>query len=327
MTDRKLRLAVLGAGGLGRSMVRLAEQKPGIVLVSICDSTGVAIDPEGLVSEDVLAAAEGGAVADTPRAGRRVRDPLGEMIAARDIIDTCAAHRVKLCINHQRRYASTERKAKELIRDGLLGRIFRIKVRHAVDCAKWLNAQAGWRTDAAVSGGGIWLLWGVHYADLLRFLTGEEAESVYARVRNVACPDIETEDDAFGLVQMSGGVLGEVEVSAAWKSAAPAGSGPAGEMVEIYGTEGSLTYSRTEGVMRLASSRLAAPGAETLNVAGGAADWADAQRMLHEAFLTSITRDAPVPVTGDDGQRALEIILAGYTSSRQDRPVPLPLTR
>jgi hypothetical protein len=87
MTDRKLRLAVLGAGGLGRSMVRLAEQKPGVVLVAICDSTGVAIDPGGLVSDDVLAAAERGAVGDAPKAGRRVPDPLGEMIAARDTID------------------------------------------------------------------------------------------------------------------------------------------------------------------------------------------------------------------------------------------------
>jgi len=262
------------------------------------------------------------AAAQAARAGRHIllEKPIATTLeAARDIIDTCAAHRVKLCIGHQRRYASTERRAKEILAAGRLGRLFRVKVRHTTDCVSWLNGQAGWRTDAAVAGGGIWLLWGVHYTDLLRWLTGVEAVSVFARVRNVACPDIATEDDAFALVEMTEGIFGEVEVSAARRAVEPAAHGPVGEMVEIYGSEGTLVWSRTEGVLRLATKH----GTDVITVPGGREDWGDAERRLHEAFVDCIERDLEPPVTGDDGLRALEIVLAGYRSSDEGCAVPL----
>ncbi|MFQ6098686.1 MAG: saccharopine dehydrogenase-like oxidoreductase [Armatimonadota bacterium] len=87
MNERTIRLAILGAGGLGQSMVRLIEHKPNISLTAICDSTGVAIDPDGLAGQDVVAAAEAGSVAQTANAGRMSDDPLGDVIAAGDCID------------------------------------------------------------------------------------------------------------------------------------------------------------------------------------------------------------------------------------------------
>ena len=89
MKQRTIKLAVLGAGGLGRSMVALLEHKPNVKLVAICDSTGLAADERGLELKDVARAAGVGVVGSTPgpagRGGGSVgglsKDSLGEVIA------------------------------------------------------------------------------------------------------------------------------------------------------------------------------------------------------------------------------------------------------
>ena len=43
-----VRIAVLGAGGLGRAACRIIAQKRELRLTAICDSTGYAVDPDGL---------------------------------------------------------------------------------------------------------------------------------------------------------------------------------------------------------------------------------------------------------------------------------------
>ena len=49
----RIRVAVLGAGGLGRAACRIIGMKRELRLVAICDSHGVLVDPEGLSCEDL----------------------------------------------------------------------------------------------------------------------------------------------------------------------------------------------------------------------------------------------------------------------------------
>ena len=43
------------------------------------------------------------------------------------------------------------------------------------------------------------------------------------------------------------------------------------------------------------------------------------------AFAQAIARGEPVPITGEDGLRAMEVALAAYRSAEQTTPVSLPL--
>ena len=43
-------------------------------------------------------------------------------------------------------------------------------------------------------------------------------------------------------------------------------------------------------------------------------------------FVRIIREDAPVPITGYDGLKAMEIALAAYRSAEEGEPVSLPLT-
>src|SRR3989338_3047940 len=52
-TERPMRIAVLGAGGLGKAACRIIHLKRELQLVAICDSQGVLYDPAGLPCEEM----------------------------------------------------------------------------------------------------------------------------------------------------------------------------------------------------------------------------------------------------------------------------------
>jgi len=85
MADVK-RIAVLGAGGLGRNMARLLEQKKEMRLVAVCDKGGYAFDPTGISSAQVEAAA-GTTVANIPCIGKTSSDSIADLVALRSEID------------------------------------------------------------------------------------------------------------------------------------------------------------------------------------------------------------------------------------------------
>jgi predicted dehydrogenase len=51
----------------------------------------------------------------------------------------------------------------------------------------------------------------------------------------------------------------------------------------------------------------------------------DTFQAQYESFFASIREGEPAAVTGEDGYRALEIVLAAYLSLQERRPVRLPL--
>ncbi len=80
-------IAVFGAGGLGRNMARLLDQKRSMRLVGICDSGGYAFDAAGIPSAELECLPPGGTVASLQRIGRPSPDGMGDILARRDEID------------------------------------------------------------------------------------------------------------------------------------------------------------------------------------------------------------------------------------------------
>ncbi|MCC6547928.1 saccharopine dehydrogenase-like oxidoreductase [Candidatus Sumerlaeota bacterium] len=78
MNETTRRIAILGAGGLGRNAVRLLEQKSEFRLVAIGDSQGFVFNEAGIGSADFDAVAEGESV---EKIGRRSGDSAAEVIA------------------------------------------------------------------------------------------------------------------------------------------------------------------------------------------------------------------------------------------------------
>ena len=101
-----IRIAVLGAGGLGRAACRIIGMKRELRLVAICDSKGFLVSPEGLECErlasgsgdlvssyqaDQAALSNGSGsrhgVATTMRTARHCDDPLGELLELTEEVD------------------------------------------------------------------------------------------------------------------------------------------------------------------------------------------------------------------------------------------------
>lgn len=242
---------------------------------------------------------------------------------ARDIMSACEKNGAKLCVGHQRRFITTERKAKKIIDDGYLGTVYKIRV-----IASWWQdiseEERPWLTDFELGGGGPLLRWGVHKTDTMRFLLNQEAVRVFAEWDQFVFnqPHITVEDTLVALYRFDGGIIGELEVGNAQRE-----SGfQRGETIEIWGDKGTLWYQPSTGEMELYSVE------KETNIVNPDAFMRtcyepDGKEMtrIHDRFVESIENDTPPPITGEDGYRALEMAIGAYQSAQSQEAVHFPV--
>ena len=164
-----------------------------------------------------------------------------------------------------------------------------------------------WLGDPGQAGGGVLLEIGIHLLDLIRFLTGAEAVEVVADLARRHTDRVE--DLALARFRLSNGVSCFVEVSRV--------SGGRVCRVEAIGGAGQLIadvdrslLTRIEG--RAVTATEAVPDRPTVVT-------------VLEAFAKSLSTGAPVPVSGEDGLRAVAMAEACYRAAREGRSVPVAI--
>lgn len=122
---------------------------------------------------------------------------------AEEMVETCKNNQVNLMIGFMMHFHSCSLKAKELIREGVIGKV-------AVSDAQisWLNPplEEAWRYNPKFSGGGCLMDCGSHAIDLLTFLLGNIVE-VSAFVDNVVF-DYPVEDTVAAMLKFANGGYG-----------------------------------------------------------------------------------------------------------------------
>jgi len=93
-----------------------------------------------------------------------------------------------------------------------------------------------WRFSKGKTGGGAFIMLGVHYIHFLRWFLGRRVVRVLAQAANLHCPRVEGEDICQFQGELDDGSF--VQLSVAWNSQ--------GEHLAVYGTEGSLVYLDNE---------------------------------------------------------------------------------
>lgn len=93
-----------------------------------------------------------------------------------------------------------------------------------------------WRFSREKTGGGAFIMLGVHYIHFLRWLLGLRIRRVIAQAANLHCPKVEGEDICQFQGELENGGL--VQLSVAWNSQ--------GEHFAVYGTEGTFLYLDNE---------------------------------------------------------------------------------
>jgi 1,5-anhydro-D-fructose reductase (1,5-anhydro-D-mannitol-forming) len=227
---------------------------------------------------------------------------------ARGMVEACRAEGVVLATNHHLRNAATHRAMRDAVARGRIGRPLFARVFHAVQLPPHLQS---WRVKDAATGAGVVLDITVHDADTLRFVLGEEPETVVAMVQRSGLGEGEIEDGAMGVIRFRSGLLATVH-DAFTTAFAKTG-------FEVHGSAGSLigTDCMTQAAIGAVLLRTAA-GEEMLSL-----DQENLYQRSVRAFQAAIRGEGAPSATGEDGVRSLAVGLATLAAAKTGRETPI----
>lgn len=282
-------------------------ERPDVDVVNICT-------PSGMHAEMGIAAA---------RAGKHVlvEKPMALSLKDADaLIATCRKNGVKLGVVHQNRFNPAVRKLRQALEAGRFGQL-----NMGTAVVRWHRDQsyydrAPWRGTWAQDGGCL-MNQSIHNIDLLQWMMGPVL-SVYAQT-DTRMRHIEAEDNAAAVLRFKNGALGLIESSV---TIYPRNLE---ETLNIFGATGTAVIGGV-AVNRIDAWRFADGEEREADVL--AAQEADPTSVygfghgpLIEDFIQAIRSQREPLVSGPEGRKALEIILAIYQSTRTGRPVQFPL--
>lgn len=243
------RLALIGAGRMGRTHLRALAGSSAVAVKAVvepAERARASIAGSGIrlfsTVEDLLAAGgvDGALIAAPSDLHAEIVERVAEAglpilcekpcgVTMTDVARAAEAakrHRVALQIAYWRRYVPSLRQLRERIVDGELGDV------HMVCCFQWDGQPPA--ADFRAHSGGIFVDMGVHEFDQLRWLTGQEIETV----RSVASPlvgdpQVTTDVDSGQALLTLGGASGLVSLGRYF---------PGGDMarVEVFGTHDAV---------------------------------------------------------------------------------------
>ena len=239
---------------------------------------------------------------------------------AQEMINVCRENKVKLTLDYMMRYHSYNRKIKEMIDDGKLGKL--VMGRAQLTC--WYPPIKGaWRQEPELGGGGSLIDMGTHCIDLLEMFMGKVIE-VFCYTNHLV-QNYPVEDTAVVLLKFKSGALGVVDNHFNIPDASSE------NRLEIYGSKGSILAKGTIGqdssgymvkrIEKEEKSYEAAQKREEIKEEEVILKPVNMYQSEIEDFDRCILEDTEPSFKGEDGLRNLKIILAAYESARKRKPV------
>ncbi|MCX7597815.1 MAG: Gfo/Idh/MocA family oxidoreductase, partial [Armatimonadetes bacterium] len=170
----------------------------------------------------------------------------------------------------------------------------------------------GWFVQPEFSGGGAVMDHTVHIADLVRAFTGDEFATVYCESDRFFRPDITCEDAGLLTMTLRGGAF--VTLDCSW-SRPPHFPIWGDATMYVVGTKANVDINLF--IERLDFYR----NEDRSYVWEGYAYSPDMG--LVEDFVRCVATGEPVPITGEDGMKAVEVVMAAYESARTGQVVKL----
>lgn len=243
------------------------------------------------------------------------------MTDAEEIIRRAEEKGVKVSACHQNRFNIAVQKTKKALDEGRFG-----KLSHGSIHVRWNRdesyyKQASWRGTWADDGGCL-MNQCIHGIDLLRWLMGDEAVTVYGQTRQQKHPYLEAEDVGMAVVTFKNGAIATIEGTT---NVFPKNLE---EALYLFGETGTVKIGGTStnniDVWDFADETeadLENKGLQeaTSNVYG------NGHTSLYADVIDAIQNDREPYVDAVAGRNALEMVLAIYGSMKTGLPVKLPL--
>jgi myo-inositol 2-dehydrogenase/D-chiro-inositol 1-dehydrogenase len=333
MSQQNLRIAVLGAGRIGKIHIsNLASRISGAEVVAVADVSAEQAASAGSqygvpdVTQDyrtLLQRADVDAVAvctptDThfdviwaaAAAGKHIfcEKPVDlSLDRIRRIIAHVQESGVQLMVGFNRRFDPNFRKLRETVQAGGIGtpEILRITSRDpAPPPETYLR-----------SSGGIFLDMTIHDFDMARFLMGSEVVEVYACAGVLVDPifhKVPDWDTAVVMLRFENGALAAIDNS----RRAVYGYD---QRAEIFGSGGMIANANNAPDNHVLFDHSGGHCSRPLNFF--LERYAESYQREMQAFVDAVRENKPVPVSGTDGEAAVAIGLAATKSARDHRPV------
>jgi UDP-N-acetyl-2-amino-2-deoxyglucuronate dehydrogenase len=255
----------------------------------------------------------------------QVQKPIATNLeTARRMIDLARSAAIQLGVMSQHRFDDATLFLKRALPAGRLGKLLQ-----ADAYVKWFRSEeyysrpikGSWHTE----GGGALINQAIHQVDVLLHLMGP-VTSVYGNWQLGARHKIESEDVVNALLTYSSGATGLIQASTAfWPGYT--------ERIEIHGSKGSAVISGDRltswDVLEDEEANVLDPAPVEHNVASGSSDpMAIAVTTFERQFIdfaNAIRNQRKPLVDGEEGYRALELVLGVYRSCREQNAIALPV--
>ncbi len=334
-----IQFAIVGCGHIAKKHVEAIQKAPGAELVAVCDTNPQRLqeyvteygikgytDLAEMLQDDSIdvvnictpSGYHAPLAVQAADAGKHiiVEKPIALTLEDADaIIEACQRNGVKLSVVHPNRFRPAIQVLKGAMEEGSFG-----KLSHANATVRWNRNQEyfdkdPWRGTKALDGG-VLMNQAIHNLDLMIWMMGEpeEVSSFSAtRLRN-----IEAEDVSVGVVRFKNGALGVVEaavtiyprnleetLSIFGESGTVKIGGPTANRIETWKMESYSDDKIADLIATIDQDPMGKPG----------------HQCIVEDMVVSIKENREPVVTGEDGKKALRLILALYQSAEENHPV------
>jgi predicted dehydrogenase len=235
--------------------------------------------------------------------------PIATTLAdARAILDACDKAGVLLMTAFPMRFSAPLLQIKARLDNGEFGDVYCF---NATNQGELPTKHRSWFVDPVLAGGGAIMDHTVHLVDIMRWFTGSEVESMYARSNRIFHGDeVSVETGALEMLTFENGAFGTIDASWSRPQYWPTWGGLTFEMVTERGAVVVDAFRQNLNVYRHEWQR---------------SNWAywgsDMNEAMVSEFVTAIREDRQPRVTGLDGLRAVEATLAAYESDRTGQTV------
>ncbi len=238
-------------------------------------------------------------------AGRTVAECLTMQSAARQA-------GVPVGVGFMMRFHTFHQQIRQLIQSGALGQVVSARAQQIF----WYPAMENcWRQEKRLSGGGALMDVGIHNIDLIEYITGSRTRRVTG-FTNTRTFSYDVDDMCNLLLQLENGAVAYID------GAFNAHSAPGGNLLEVYGTRGTILVQGSIGqveqgrALTLSIDAEGRRGSYTLRE-----DFTNLYQKEIEAFSEAVLKGTEPPVTLADGIWVQKVAEAAYQAQAEGRVV------
>ena len=231
-----------------------------------------------------------------------------------------------LMVGHNMRFDPVHRRAKELLREGVIGDIITFRTTFGHGGPETWSVDPGkntWFFDKNKAAMGAMADLGIHKTDLIQFLTGQHVVRTTARVVTLDKKDasgqlIGVDDNAICIYEMSGGTMGTM--TASWT---------------YYGAEDNSTILYGEkGIMRIYDDPA---HSIVVKLADGTEKVYDVEQIqtndnqtksgVIDLWMNCLETNTPPEISGEEALYAMRAVFASLESAKAGTTVDIPENR